>query len=237
MTAKAVAGLLPPGISATGSARLDGRELLTLDERGRRRIAGPGIGFVFQDAMSALHPLMTIREQMIRPIRLHLGLGRRQAAARALDLLDRVGIREPADVLNGYIHQLSGGMRQRVMIAMAISCDPGVLIADEPTTALDAAVQERILELVADLRTSQDIAVLLISHDLAVVSRHSDRIAVMYGGRLLESGRTHDVLRNPQHPYTRGLLDASPERNRGARRLPVFSGRVLGLDDLTEEER
>lgn len=223
MTAMSVAGLLPEGISAAGTVSLQGSDLLALSSRERRALSGPGIGYVFQDAMSALHPLMSIREQLTRPMRLHLRLSRSQADTRALDLLERVGLTDPRTVLHGYIHQLSGGMRQRVMIAMAISCDPVLLIADEPTTALDAAVQGRILDLLADLRTSQDIGILLISHDLALVAKHSHDVAVMYQGDLKEQGPTQQVLRAPRHPYTRSLLAASPERNRGARRLPTIA--------------
>ena len=222
MSAMAIAGLLPAVMRASGRVLLEGRDVLPLEPRERRELSGSRIGFVFQDAMSALHPLMRIREQLTRPLRLHKGLGKREAAERAAELLDQVGIRNPEDVLSGYIHQLSGGMRQRVMIAMAISCDPDLVIADEPTTALDAAVQGRILELLSDLRVSRDIAVLLISHDLAVVSKHSDRIAVMFRGRVMESGATREVIHDPQHAYTKALLNASPDRNRGARRLPTI---------------
>lgn len=232
MTALAVSGLLPDGITADGNAEMSGKNLLSLDVRARRKFAGPHIGFVFQDAMSALHPLMSIREQLTRPLRLHMGLGRKAAYARATELLDQVGIRNPEEVLSGYIHQLSGGMRQRVMIAMAISCSPEVLIADEPTTALDASVQERILELLSSLRISHNIAVLLITHDMKVVSRHSDRIAVMYAGQFVETGSTHDVLTRPDHPYTRALLSASPELSHGADRLTTIPGQVPALDDL-----
>jgi ABC-type dipeptide/oligopeptide/nickel transport system ATPase component len=223
MTAMSVAGLLPDGIRADGALALDGTDLLSLSLRERRALSGPNIGYVFQDAMSALHPLMSIREQLTRPMRLHLDMSRTQADARALDLLDRVGIKDPHGVLHGYIHQLSGGMRQRVMIAMAICCDPVLLIADEPTTALDAAVQGKILELLADLRTSLDIAILLISHDLALVAKHSHDVAVMYQGDLKEQGPTDRVLHTPEHPYTKSLLAASPERNRDARRLPTIA--------------
>lgn len=237
MTARAIAGLLPGAITASGSVMLDDRDLLSIGPKERREISGPGIGFVFQDAMSALHPLMSIREQMVRPLRQHLKLGKKAARARALELLEQVGIVDARSVLDGYIHQLSGGMRQRVMIAMAVSCGPGLLIADEPTTALDANVQEKILRLITDLKNDGDIAVLLISHDLPLVSRYSDRIAVMYGGKVLETGVTSQVLTGPQHPYTQGLLAASPERNRGARRLPVFSGAAIGLDGEQEGVR
>lgn len=236
MTAKAIAGLLPAGIRADGAVTLEGRELLTLTPRQRREIAATKIGFVFQDAMSALHPLLSIREQMTRPIRLHLGLDAKAADERVLDLLDRVGIRQPREVIRGYIHQLSGGMRQRVMIAMAISCDPQFVIADEPTTALDAAVQARILDLLTDLRESQDIGMLLISHDLPLVSRYSDRVAVMYGGSLIEIGSTHRVLEEPERDYTKALLAASPERSRGAKRLPMIVAGQLVMPETAPSQ-
>lgn len=232
LTALAISGLLPEGISATGNVDMEGANLLALGDRARRKYAGPRIGFVFQDAMSALHPLMSINEQLTRPLRLHMKLSKKAAHERAKELLDQVGIHSPEEILAGYIHQLSGGMRQRVMIAMAIACEPDVLIADEPTTALDASVQGRILDLLTSLQTSLDIAVLLITHDMKVVSRYSEKIAVMYAGQCVETGRTRSVLDSPGHPYTNALLEASPELSRGAARLATIPGQVPGFDSL-----
>lgn len=232
ITAMAIASLLPDQMTQHGAVTLSGEDISDLTERRRLKVSGSKIGYVFQDAMTALHPLMSIREQMIRPIRLHRKCGRKEAERRAAELLDQVGIPSVQDVLSSYIHQLSGGMRQRVMIAMAISCEPSLLIADEPTTALDAAVQGRILDLLRDLRITNNLAVLLISHDMTVVAKHSTRLAVMYAGQIVETGTTASVLASPRHPYTQALIDASPERNRKAPRLPTIPGQVPTLDNL-----
>ncbi|GAA1440500.1 ABC transporter ATP-binding protein [Nocardiopsis tropica] len=222
MTAAAVAGILPDAAVASGRVLYRGRDLLALTARERRRLAGSEIGFVFQEPMSALHPTMTIGRQMAAPLRLHLGLTRRRARERSAELLDLVGIPPSRGVLDAYVHQLSGGMRQRVMIAMSISCEPALLIADEPTTALDATVQKQILELLSRLRGELGLSMVLISHDLGLVAEHTDDVTVMLDGHVMESGPTGRVVSSPESGYTQGLLEASPQLGRSRHRLPVI---------------
>src|SRR5712691_4399778 len=191
----------PPGRIVGGEVRLDGRDLLGLPERDMRAVRGAGLAMIFQEPMTALNPVFTVGSQIAEAVRLHRPVSRREAWRRAVELLDEVGIPEPARRARDYPHQLSGGMRQRVMIAMAISCEPRVLIADEPTTALDVTIQAGILDLLADLRARRGMAVLLITHDLAVIAGLVDRVAVMYAGRLVETGSTEEVFSRPRHPY------------------------------------
>ncbi|GEL26545.1 ABC transporter ATP-binding protein [Pseudonocardia sulfidoxydans NBRC 16205] len=202
-----------------GSVRFDGEELLDLDEAGMRRIRGNRIGMIFQDPMKSLNPVLTVGRQLMEPLRVHRQLDRRAARKRAVELLAMVGIPGAALRVDDYPHQFSGGMRQRVMIAMALSCEPAVLIADEPTTALDVTVQAQILELIGSMQRELGMAVIIVSHDLGVVAGMADRICVMYGGRVVESGRVEDVYALPSHPYTRGLLGSIPrvEVERGSR--------------------
>lgn len=222
MTASAIMGILPDVATASGSVRYRGTDLLTLGERRRRAMSGPELGFIFQEPMSALHPMLSIGEQMTRPLRHHLGLSKGAARARCEELLDQVGIPPERGVLRTYVHELSGGMRQRVMIAMAISCSPSLLIADEPTTALDTTVQKQILDLLMRLRDELDLAVLLISHDLGLVARYADHVVVMLDGLQMEQGPTGRLVTDPQHAYTRGLLEAAPRLGRKVDRLPVI---------------
>ncbi|MGW6443259.1 ABC transporter ATP-binding protein [Lentzea sp. NPDC055074] len=227
ITAAAVMGILPPQITAEGSVLFDGTELLTEPAARRRARGGAEIGYVFQEPMSALHPLLRIGTQMIRPLRHHLGLSRREARDRALELLEQVGLGRERRVLDAYVHELSGGMRQRVMIAMAISCGPRLLLADEPTTALDPTVQQQILRLLVRLREELDLALVLISHDLGLVARYSDEVLVMYDGRVVEQGPTEHVIAGPAQPYTRALIDAAPRLGRRLDRLPTIDRAVL----------
>ncbi|MDX3659811.1 ABC transporter ATP-binding protein [Streptomyces sp. ID05-26A] len=227
ITAAAVMGILPPQITAEGSVLFDGTELLTEPAARRRARGGAEIGYVFQEPMSALHPLLRIGTQMIRPLRHHLGLSRREARHRALELLEQVGLGRERRVLDAYVHELSGGMRQRVMIAMAISCGPRLLLADEPTTALDPTVQQQILRLLVRLREELDLALVLISHDLGLVARYSDEVLVMYDGRVVEQGPTEQVIASPAQPYTRALIDAAPRLGRRLDRLPTIDRAVL----------
>jgi oligopeptide/dipeptide ABC transporter ATP-binding protein len=203
--------LLPRNARVTGSVRLEGQELLTLSEPDIRRIRGGGIGLVYQDPMAALNPVRTIGAQVAEPLRLHLGLGRRAAAERAAELLAQVGIPSPRQQLKAYPHEFSGGMRQRVVIAMAIACQPKVLLADEPTTALDVSVQAQILELLKNLTTELGIGLVLVSHDLSVVAGLADDVLVMYGGFLAEQGDALQIFEHPAHPYTAGLLASIPD--------------------------
>ncbi|MGH3502227.1 MAG: ABC transporter ATP-binding protein [Nocardioidaceae bacterium] len=210
LTAQALLGLLPRGAETTGHARFDGRDLLTQSGRQWRTIRGAEIAMVFQDATTALHPMLTIGAQLTEHMRHHLGLDRRAARSRAVGLLDQVRVPDPEHALRAYPHQFSGGMRQRAAIAIALACRPKLLIADEPTTALDVTVQAGILTLLEQLRDEYGLAVLFISHDLGVLSALAHRAYVLYAGRMMESGPTRSLLHTPHHPYTRALLDARP---------------------------
>ena len=209
----------PAGYIAGGEILLEGRNLLKLGEREMRRIRSREIAMVFQDPMTSLNPVTPVGRQIAETLKLHLGMGRMQARARAAELLGIVGIPEPHRRLDDYPHQFSGGMRQRVMIAMALTCDPKVLIADEPTTALDVTIQAQILELIGRLQQELNMAVIIITHDLGVVAGMADRINVMYGGKIVESGPTEQIFENPRMPYTIGLLRSVPriDDERGAR--------------------
>ncbi|MFI6980466.1 ATP-binding cassette domain-containing protein [Embleya sp. NPDC050154] len=209
LTALAVLGLLPEGAEVTGSIRLDGVELLGRRERELARIRGDRVAMVFQEPLTALDPTMRIGRQIAEPLRLHRGMNRRQADLAAIELAERVGLPDPAELVRAWPHQLSGGQRQRVGIAIALACRPALLIADEPTTALDVTVQREILALLDALAREQGTALLFITHDLAVVSRVSDRIAVLRTGRVIEHGPLERILYDPDAPYTRRLLAAA----------------------------
>jgi oligopeptide/dipeptide ABC transporter ATP-binding protein len=214
----ALLGLVPrPPATVTGIARFDGQDLLAVDEEALRKVRGPGIGMVFQDPMTSLNPVLTIGRQLTEGMEVHLGLDRRAADDRAAELLDLVGIPSPRERLGSYPHQLSGGMRQRVMIAIALSCDPRVLVADEATTALDVTIQAQIVELIARLQDDLGMAVVWITHDLGVVAGIADRVAVMYAGRIVEDGPVDAVYADPRHPYTQGLLASLPVLGDSAR--------------------
>jgi oligopeptide/dipeptide ABC transporter ATP-binding protein len=225
VTALSVLRLIPepPGQIAGGSISFDGQDLLQLDEEAIRRIRGRRIGMVFQEPMTSLNPVLSIGRQLVEAMRTHLGLSPIAAQARALELLQTVGIAEPARRLKQYPHHLSGGMRQRVMIAMALSCEPELIIADEPTTALDVTIQAQILELMQGLCRRLGVALVIITHNLGIVARYADRVNVMYAGRIVEQGRAADIYRTPGHPYTIGLLHSVPrlDRPRGAPFEPI----------------
>ncbi|MFI1564204.1 ABC transporter ATP-binding protein [Streptomyces sp. NPDC020490] len=209
VTSMAVMGL-HRGARVSGSIALAGQELLSLTDRELSRLRGRRMAMVFQDPLSALHPAYTVGEQIAEAHRRHFGTGRRAAHRQAVDMLGEVGIPEPARRAREYPHQFSGGMRQRAVIAMALSCEPDLLIADEPTTALDVTVQAQILELIARLQQQRRLGVLMITHDLGVVARVAHDVLVMYGGRAAEQAPVDDLFRQPAHPYTRGLLDSLP---------------------------
>ena len=233
ITALALMGLLPEGAKVSGSIRFHGRELTTLDEEAYCALRGERIGMVFQEPMSALNPLHTIARQIGESLRLHKGLDRRAARAQALRLLDKVQLPQAAQRLDAYPHQLSGGQRQRVVIAIALACGPDLLIADEPTTALDVTLQREVLDLIAALVREDGMGLLLISHDLGVMADRVQRLLVMYGGTVVESGATADVFARLAHPYSRGLFAARPRLGlkRGTR-LATIAGRVPELIDL-----
>jgi oligopeptide transport system ATP-binding protein len=213
----------PPGKIVSGQIMFDGRDLLTLSEAEMRKVRGNRIAMIFQDPMTSLNPVLTIGRQIIEALELHMGMTSTQAQRRAVELLSLVGISSGERRLRDYPHQFSGGMRQRVMIAMALSCNPELLIADEPTTALDVTIQAQILELINRLKGELDTAVLLITHDLGVVAGMTDRLVVMYAGRIVEQGLTAELFANPRMPYTIGLLRSIPrlDGQRGQRLTPI----------------
>ncbi len=202
--------LLPAGSSTSGVARYGGQDLLTLRSRELRRVRGAELAMVFQDPLTSLHPMLSIGKQLTEHVRSHEGASRAVAAKRAVELLDEVRIPDPEHALRGFPHQFSGGMRQRIAIAIALAARPKLLIADEPTTALDVTVQAGILRLLDRLRREQGLSVILITHDLGVMSSIADEVAIFYAGRIVESGPTRELLTSPRHPYTRALLDALP---------------------------
>ena len=212
VSALTVLGLVPtpPGRIANGEILFNGVNLLGLDDEALRNMRGGDVSMVFQEPMTSLNPVLSIGRQLTEGMKLHLGLNKKEANLRAVELLTMVGISDPADRLTQYPHQLSGGMRQRVMIAMALSCKPKLIIADEPTTALDVTIQAQVLSVMQDLCKKMDVALILITHNLGVVARFAERVNVMYAGRIVETGTAHSVYANPSHPYTVGLLNSVP---------------------------
>jgi peptide/nickel transport system ATP-binding protein len=233
MTALALMGLLPDGALRTGSIRFDGRELTALDDAAMGALRGDRMAMVFQEPMTALNPVHRIDDQIGESLRLHKGLAGAAARAEALRLLERVQLPDARARLDAWPHQLSGGQRQRVVIAIALACGPDLLIADEPTTALDATLQREVLDLLAELRRDLGMALLLISHNLDVMAATVDTLAVMYGGRIVEQGPTREVFERRAHPYTRGLFAARPRLGlaRGTR-LATIAGRVPALHEM-----
>lgn len=239
MTAMALMGLLPERARTSGSIRLDGTELCGAKDALLRTIRGDRIGMIFQEPMTALNPLHTVGNQVAEPLRIHKGMTRATARAEALRLLDRVGIPEAAKRLDAYPHQFSGGQRQRITIAMALACGPDLLIADEPTTALDVTVAGQILQLIRELVQERGMGLILISHDLGMIAQNVSRMMVMYGGMVVESGSTREVFTGRAHPYTQGLFASRPNlmtSHRGGpvsrQRLPAIPGSVPELHRL-----
>lgn len=225
-TAMALMRLLQ-GAAVSGTARLDGTDLLALDEAGIRRMRAAAVAMIFQDPGTALHPMMRVGDQIVEALRAHLGLGRAAAKARTVDLFRKVGIAAPEDRLRAYPHEMSGGMCQRVMIAMAIACSPRLLLADEPTTALDVTVQAQILDLLRGIAREAGMGVVLITHDLGVVAGMTDRVAVMYAGSIVELAATDRLFAAPKHPYTLGLLHCIPRLDGGwDEAMPTIPGNV-----------
>ncbi len=219
----------PPGKITSGEILFDGQDLLKLSEPQMRKIRGNRISMIFQEPMTSLNPVFTIGDQICETLMLHRGMDKKAALAKVVELLDQVGIPNPAQRVNSYPHEMSGGQRQRVMIAMAIACEPDLLIADEPTTALDVTIQKQILELLAKLQKEYNMSVLFITHDLGVIADIADQVVVMYRGDIVEQGRTLDIFQQPQHPYTKGLLACRPSLDKNPLRLPTVS------DFMTEE--
>ena len=223
----------PPGWIESGELIFEGRDLLQLREEEIQQVRGGQIAMVFQEPMTSLNPVLTVERQITEAVRLHLGMTTQQARQRAVELLEKVGIPDPEEQLDRYPHSFSGGMRQRLMIAMAISCEPRIIIADEPTTALDVTVQAQILDLLKDLCQASGVALMIITHNLGVVARYADRINIMYAGRIIEQGTAREIYRNPSHPYTLGLLRSIPRLD-GVRseKLEPIVGQPPDLADL-----
>ena len=228
VTALSILRLIPPetGRIASGSIRFEGEELTSLSEEAMKRLRGHRISMIFQEPMTSLNPVLTVGTQIAENVTRHLGVSKRAARERACEMLDLVRIADAKRRLDEYPHQLSGGMRQRVMIAMALSCDPQVLIADEPTTALDVTIQAQILDLMLDLKEKTGTAIVLITHDLGVVAETAQRVVVMYAGRKVEEAPVEALFDNPLHPYTRGLMAAIPRLDTDAARLQEIPGMV-----------
>lgn len=211
LTGLSLLGMLPDGLEASGSLKFDGRELLTQGKKAWENTRGADIAMVLQDPSSSLHPMLKLGEQLTDHLRLHLNMSKPQARARAIELLEQVHLREPQRLLQQYPHQLSGGMKQRVSIAIALACGPKLLIADEPTTALDANIRTGIIELLDELRSETQMGIIFVTHDLAMLSSIADRLNVFRSGEIVETGEAEQMFRNPEHPYTRILLDAVPK--------------------------
>ncbi|MCB5182071.1 ABC transporter ATP-binding protein [Streptomyces antimicrobicus] len=226
VTAQAIMGILdvPPGRIAAGEILFKGRDLLKLKEEERRRIRGADMAMIFQDALSALNPVLTVGAQLGEMFEVHRGMSRKDSRARAVELMDRVKIPAARERVGDYPHQFSGGMRQRIMIAMALALEPSLIIADEPTTALDVTVQAQVMDLLAELQRELNMGLILITHDLGVVADVADKIAVMYAGRIVEAAPVHEIYKAPAHPYTRGLLDSIPRLDQKGQELYAIKG-------------
>ncbi|WP_448318402.1 ABC transporter ATP-binding protein, partial [Streptomyces sp. CO7] len=226
VTAQAIMGILdmPPGRITGGEILFQGRDLLRLKEEERRGIRGAEMAMIFQDALSSLNPVLTVGDQLGEMFVVHRGMSKKDARARAVELMDRVRIPAAAQRVRDYPHQFSGGMRQRIMIAMALALEPALIIADEPTTALDVTVQAQVMDLLAELQREYRMGLILITHDLGVVADVADKIAVMYAGRIVETAPVHDLYKAPAHPYTRGLLDSIPRLDHKGRELYAIKG-------------
>ncbi|QDL54602.1 ABC transporter ATP-binding protein [Rhodoferax aquaticus] len=232
VTMMALMGLVSyPGRVKADKLRFDGHDLLTISPKDRSKLIGKDVAMIFQDPTTSLNPCFTVGFQLAETLKLHLGMDNKAAKRRSIELLEQVGIPAPESRLKVYPHQMSGGMNQRVMIAMAIACNPKLLIADEPTTALDVTIQAQILDLLRNLQKERDMALVLITHNMGVVSEMASRIAVMYAGQVMEERSAKTLFSEPQHPYTEALLSALPERSDGLSRLATIPGMVPGLYD------
>ncbi|MGG4503548.1 ABC transporter ATP-binding protein [Paenibacillus polymyxa] len=235
ITAMSIMGLIqsPGGKVAAGSIRFEETDLLELSRNEMRTIRGHEISMIFQEPMSSLNPVMTIGEQLSEPLIEHLKMGRKQARKRALELIEQVGISRPEQILKSYPHELSGGMLQRIMIAIAVSCGPKLLIADEPTTALDVTIQAQILDMLREFKAQSNMSLMLITHDLGVVAEMADYVIVMYAGKIVEEGEVVQLFNHPKHPYTQGLLKSKPVLNQRQKELYSIPGQVPNPLELT----
>ncbi|MFJ5738483.1 ABC transporter ATP-binding protein [Streptomyces microflavus] len=226
VTAQAIMGILdmPPGRIPQGEILFRGQDMLTMPETERRKIRGRKVAMIFQDALSSLNPVLTVGYQLGEMFRAHLGMSKKDAKLKAIELMDRVRIPAAKERVNDYPHQFSGGMRQRIMIAMALALEPDLIIADEPTTALDVTVQAQVMDLLAELQREYNMGLILITHDLGVVADVADKIAVMYAGRIVETAPVHELYSRPSHPYTRGLLDSIPRLDQKGQELYAIKG-------------
>ncbi|MBX7467389.1 ABC transporter ATP-binding protein [Streptomyces sp. NPDC058961] len=226
VTAQAVMGILdmPPGRIAGGEILFQGRDLLKLKEDERRKVRGSEMAMIFQDALSSLNPVLSVGDQLSEMFTVHRGMSRKDGRAKAVELMDRVRIPAAKERVGQYPHQFSGGMRQRIMIAMALALEPSLIIADEPTTALDVTVQAQVMDLLAELQRELNMGLILITHDLGVVADVADKIAVMYAGRIVEQAPVHDIYKAPAHPYTKGLLESIPRLDQKGRELYAIKG-------------
>ena len=232
VTMMALMGLVPyPGRVTASKMRFDGHDLLGLSSRERNRLTGKDVAMIFQEPTTSLNPCFSVGFQLAETLRIHLGMDSKAAKRRSIELLEQVGISDPETRLKAYPHQLSGGMNQRVMIAMAIACNPKLLIADEPTTALDVTIQAQILDLLRSLQRERGMALVLITHNMGVVSDMAQRVAVMYAGEIMEEQPAQALFQRPRHPYTEALMAALPERSDGSARLATIPGMVPGLND------
>jgi oligopeptide/dipeptide ABC transporter ATP-binding protein len=238
VTSLSIMGLLPKDIGrvSAGSIKLQGREITQLSDAEMREIRGKEIGMIFQEPMTSLNPVHTIGQQIAEMVIRHQNLSKSKARARAIEMLELVGIPEPTTRVDNYPHEMSGGMRQRAMIAMALSCEPRILIADEPTTALDVTIQAQMLELMQDLQSKLGMAIIFITHDLGVVAEVADRVVVMYGAQVVETASVEDIFRNPRMPYTAGLMNSIPRLGSSInkKRLEAIPGTVPALTSLPE---
>jgi peptide/nickel transport system ATP-binding protein/oligopeptide transport system ATP-binding protein len=226
VTAQAIMGILdmPPGRIPQGEILFQGKDMLKMSAEERRKIRGRKIAMIFQDALSSLNPVLSVGYQLGEMFRVHEGLSRKEAKARSIELMDRVRIPAAKERVNDYPHQFSGGMRQRIMIAMALALEPDLIIADEPTTALDVTVQAQVMDLLAELQREYSMGLILITHDLGVVADVADRIAVMYAGRIVENAPVHEIYQRPAHPYTKGLLQSIPRLDQKGQELYAIKG-------------
>ena len=235
LTGQAIIGLLePPGYIANGEITLEGKRIDNLPNQGMRALRGKKIGMIFQDPLTSLNPLYTVGRQLVETIQTHLPLSMSQARQKAIDLLNEVGIPAAKRRIDNYPHQFSGGMRQRVVIALALCANPSLIIADEPTTALDVSIQTQIIALLRKLCKEHETAVILITHNMGVIAEISDRVAVMYAGRLVEVGTTYNVVKEPRHPYTHGLMGSIPSLHQRTERLKQIDGSMPRLTDIPD---